>query len=53
MRDEYGYQIRFERTDKSGRYNPIQEPITEPWWVAVVGGAAFRLVLVGMFWGAV
>lgn len=53
MRDEHGYQTHFERTDKSGRYNPIQEPIAEPWWFAVAGGAAFGLLLAGMFWWAV
>jgi len=53
-RDPYtGTQTRFERTDRSGRYSPIHEPqVAEPWWYAVLGGAALgALLALGLYWG--
>jgi len=44
---------RFERTDPTGRWSPVQDEITdEPFWLAIVGGVAAGIFFAAMlFWG--
>jgi len=44
---------RFERTDKSGRWSPIQDEVPdEPFWFAIAGGITAGVFFAFMlFWG--
>lgn len=46
-----GAQIRFERTDRSGRWSPIYETPSapEPFWLAVLGVCVFAAIIATMF----
>lgn len=50
-----GAQMRFERTDRTGRWSPIAEDdaIPEPKWMAWIGGAAIGLLLALMLWASI
>lgn len=43
---------RFERTDRSGRWSPIEEPENDAWWAPLLGMVAFAAILAAtLVWG--
>lgn len=55
MKDDYSSifrNIKTARKDPTESYRS-HRPIPEPWWVAILGGAAMGVALAFLFWLAV